>query len=147
MDKIIASYEGKHVELLTEHPDCSEEQSLLSAGLRTIKQVIHSSPPANGNGALWRELITKAETERAVLRKHTGGKALFTAMLHLYATLNRELRDTVLSVSAEHKSTEEFREQRRRKRNPSKTVQRNRRPVCRRLNLGNLYCVRKGKYQ
>jgi hypothetical protein len=66
-----------------------------------------------------KELITKAETERAVLRKHIGGKALFTAMLRLYAALHRELSDTVLSVSAEHKSTEEFREQRRRKRNPS----------------------------
>jgi hypothetical protein len=40
-------------------------------------------------------------------------------MLRLYAALHRELRDSVLPVPAEHKSTEEFREQRRRKRNPS----------------------------
>jgi hypothetical protein len=40
-------------------------------------------------------------------------------MLRLYAALHRELRDSVLPVPAEHKSTEECREQRRRKRNPS----------------------------
>jgi hypothetical protein len=41
LDKIIASFEGKHAELLKEHPDCSEELSLLGAGLHTIKQLIH----------------------------------------------------------------------------------------------------------
>jgi hypothetical protein len=66
---------------------------------------------------VWKELITRAETERAVLCKHLDGKALFTAMLRLYTALHRELRHSVLP--AEHKSTEEFREQRRRKRNPS----------------------------
>jgi hypothetical protein len=119
LDKIIASFEGKHAELFKGHPDCSEELSLLSAGLHTIKQLIHISPPANGNGAVWKELISKAETERAVLRKHIGGKALITPMLRLYAALHRNLSDTVLSVWAEHKSTEEFRQQRRSKRNPS----------------------------
>jgi hypothetical protein len=43
-------------------------------------------------------------------------------MLRLYAALHRELRNTVLPVSVEHKSTEEFREQRRRKRNPSDDI-------------------------
>jgi hypothetical protein len=52
-----------------------------------------------------------------VLCKHLDGKALFTAMLRLYAALHRELRDSILP--AQQKSTEEFREQRRRKRNPS----------------------------
>jgi hypothetical protein len=60
--KIIASFEGKRAELLEENPDCSEELSLLSAGLQTIKQIIHISPPANGNSAVWKELITRAET-------------------------------------------------------------------------------------
>jgi hypothetical protein len=119
LNKIIASFEGKYAELLRDHPDCSEELSLLGAGLHTIKQLIHISPPANGNGAVWKELIAKAETERAVLLKHIAGKTLFTAMVHLYAALHRDLKDTVLTVSAEHNSTEEFREQRRCKRNPS----------------------------
>jgi predicted Zn-ribbon and HTH transcriptional regulator len=66
---------------------------------------------------VWKDLIAKAEAERVVLYKHLDGKALFTAMLRLYAALHREMRDTVLP--AQQKSTEEFREQRRRKRNPS----------------------------
>jgi hypothetical protein len=117
--KIIASFEGRQAELLEEHTDCSEELSLLGTGLYTFKQLIHISPPVNGNGAVWTELFTRAESERAVLCKHLAGKSLFTAMLRLYAALHRELRDSVLSVSVGHKSTEEFREQRRRKRNPS----------------------------
>jgi hypothetical protein len=96
--KIIASFEGRHADLVEEHPDCSEELSLLSTGLHTIKQLIPISPPVNGYGAVWKELITRAETERAVLCKHIGGKALFTAMLRLYAALHRELRDTALPV-------------------------------------------------
>jgi uncharacterized protein with von Willebrand factor type A (vWA) domain len=66
---------------------------------------------------VWKDLVAKSEAERVVLCKHLDGKALFTAMLRLYAALHREMRDTILPV--QHKSTEEFREQRRRKRNPS----------------------------
>jgi hypothetical protein len=66
---------------------------------------------------VWKELVAKAEAERVVLCKHLDGKALFTAMLRLYAALHREMRYTILP--AQQKSTEEFREQRRRKRNPS----------------------------
>jgi hypothetical protein len=59
----------------------------------------------------------KAEAERIVLSKHLDGKALFTAVLRLYAATHRELRETLLP---EGKDTPEgFREQRRRKRNPS----------------------------
>jgi hypothetical protein len=71
--KILTSFEGRHAELLEAHPGCSEELTL------TIKQIIHNSPPVNGNGAVWKELITRAEIERAVLYKHLDGKALFTA--------------------------------------------------------------------
>jgi hypothetical protein len=115
--EIIASFEKKHKELLEEHPDCSEELALLRTGLHTIRQLIHISPPVNGNGAVWKELIARADAERAVLCKHLDGKALFTAMLRLYAALHREVRDSVLP--AQQNSTEEFREQRRHKRNPS----------------------------
>jgi hypothetical protein len=66
---------------------------------------------------VWKELITRAKAERAVLCKHLYGWVLFKGMLLLYAALHRELRDSVLP--AEQKSTEEFREQRRCKRNPS----------------------------
>jgi hypothetical protein len=116
-DRIISSFQSNQKQLLEGHPECSEELELLSTCLHTIKQLIHISRPVNGNGAVWKELITRRETERAVLCKHLDGKALFTAMLRLYAALHRELHDSVLP--AEQKSTEEFREQKRRKRNPS----------------------------
>jgi hypothetical protein len=78
-------------------------------------QLIHTSPSINGNGAVWKELITKSEAKRTVLCKHLGGKVLFTATLRIYAAIHREMR---VSLLPEHKeSTEEFREQRRRKRN------------------------------
>jgi hypothetical protein len=95
------------------------ELSLVGSGLHTIKKLVHISPPVNENGAVWKGLITRAETERAVLCKHLGGKALYTAMLRLYAALHRDLRDSVLPVPADHNSTEGFREQKRCKRNPS----------------------------
>jgi hypothetical protein len=113
-DKIISSFEGKHKELQEGHPDCSEELALLRTGLHTIGQLIHISPLANGNGAVWKELVAKAEAERAVLCKHLDGKALFTAMLRLYAALHREMRES--DLPAQQKIDDEFREQSRRKR-------------------------------
>jgi hypothetical protein len=115
--KIIASFEGKHTELLQAHPDCSEDLALLGTGIHSIGQLTHISPPANGNSVLWKDLVARAEAERVVLCKHLDGKALFTAMLRLYAALHKELRDSTLP--AQQSSSEEFREQRRRKRNPS----------------------------
>jgi hypothetical protein len=113
---VIASFEGKHTELLQAHPDCSEDLALLRKGLQTIGQLIRDLPPANGDGVVWKDLVAKAEAEGLVLCKHLDGKALFAAMLRLYAALHRELRDTILP--ARQTSTEEFREQRRRKRIP-----------------------------
>jgi hypothetical protein len=113
----IASFEGKYNKLLEAHPDCSEQLELLRKGLQTIRQLIHISPPINGNGVAWKDLLAKTEAERVVLCKHLDGKVLFTAMLRLYAALHRELRETILP--ARQTSTEEFGEQRRRKRNLS----------------------------
>jgi hypothetical protein len=45
---------------------------------------------------VWKELIARAEAERAVLCKHLDGKALFTAIPRLYATIHREMRYSVL---------------------------------------------------
>jgi hypothetical protein len=115
--KIISSFEGNHNDLLEAHPDCSEERPLLRTGLQRIGQQNHISPPENGDGVVWKDLVVEAENDRVVLCKKLDGKALFKAMLRLYAALHRELRDTVLPP--QQKSTEEFREQTRRKRNPS----------------------------
>jgi hypothetical protein len=62
-------------------------------------------------------LVTRAEAERAVLSKHLDGKALFTGMLRLYAAIHREMTSTLQSEQVE--SEQEFREQKRRKRNLS----------------------------
>jgi hypothetical protein len=66
-----------------------------------------------------KEITTRVEAERAVLCKHLDGKALFAAILSLYATTHTELRGSLLPVPEQEEPTEEYREQRRRKRNPS----------------------------
>jgi hypothetical protein len=64
---------------------------------------------------VWKELLSKAEAERAVLCKHLDGKALFLVIPRMYTAIHRELRDSPVT----DEQTEEFRKQRRRKRNPS----------------------------
>jgi hypothetical protein len=86
---IISSFERNSEQLAGNHPDCTEDIALLHTGLKTIGQLILKSPPVNGNGSTWKELLDKAESERAVLCKHLDGKALFTAMLRMYAAIYR----------------------------------------------------------
>jgi hypothetical protein len=88
---IVTSFEKNHEELTARNPDCREEIGLLRNGLCTIGQLIHTSPSVNGNGALWKELINRAEAERTVLCTHLDGKALFTAILRLYAAIHRNI--------------------------------------------------------
>jgi hypothetical protein len=85
---IISSFEKNQDELLAGHPDCSEELALLTTGLHTIEQLIHISLPVNGKGAVCKELIARVEAERAVPCKHQDGKALFRAILRLYAAIH-----------------------------------------------------------
>jgi hypothetical protein len=115
--EIVASFEKNLENLARSNPDCQEELELLRNGLLTIGQLIHTSPSINGNGTVWKELISKSETERTVLCKHLDGKALFTATLRLYAAIHREMRESLLLVQQE--SSEKFREQRLRTRNSS----------------------------
>jgi hypothetical protein len=65
-----------------------EIQRLIRTALNTIGQLIHISPSLNGNGAVWKGLVTKAEVERTVLCKHLYCKALFTGILRLYAAIH-----------------------------------------------------------
>jgi hypothetical protein len=113
----VTSFEKNHKELTARNPDCREEIGLLRNGLRTIGQLIHTSPSVNGNGAVWKELINRAEAEKTVLCKHLYGKPLFIAILRLNAAIHKDIRDSLLPEQKE--SSEEFREQMRRKRNPS----------------------------
>jgi hypothetical protein len=66
---------------------------------------------------LWEQLVAKAEAERTVLCKHLDDKALFTGILRLYAAIHREMNATLQSGQVE--SQMKFREQKRRKWNPS----------------------------
>lgn len=56
---------------------------------------MHISPHANGNGAVWRDLTTKAEAERTDPCKHLDDKALFTGTLRLYTAILREVNETL----------------------------------------------------
>jgi hypothetical protein len=63
------------------------------------------------------KLAHKAEAEKRVLCKHSKGKALYAGLHHLYAEVHREMNETLLLKHAT--SNDEFREQKRRKRNAS----------------------------
>jgi hypothetical protein len=104
-------------ELAANHPDCTEDMSLLHTGLKTIGQLILKAPSVNGNSSTWKELLDKVESERTVLSKHLDGKAIFTAMLRMYAAIYRETHG---SLKLEKQHREEFRGQKRRKRIPFK---------------------------
>jgi hypothetical protein len=67
----------------------------------TIGELIHISPPVNGNGSVWKELVAKAETERIVICEHIEGKALFTGILRLCAAIHREMNETFQSEQVE----------------------------------------------
>jgi hypothetical protein len=114
---ILNCFENKRDELIAGHPDCQEEIGLVRTAIIKIGQLIHTSTPINGNGAVWNELVTKAEAERTVLSKHLEGKELFTGILRLYAATHRGMTSTLQSEQVE--SEQEFREQKRRKRNLS----------------------------
>jgi hypothetical protein len=115
--EILESFQRNLDDLIRKNPESVEDIKLLQARLVTIGQIIQSSPRVNGNGAVWKATITKAEAESAVLCKHLEGKALFAGMTRLYAATHAELSSTL--KTEEEESPGEFREQRRRKRNPS----------------------------
>jgi hypothetical protein len=116
---ILSSFERNFDDLSKKPPYCIEDIRLIHAGLVTIGQLIQDAPLVNGDGLTWRKIISKAEDERSVLVKHLEGKALFTALLHLYATTHRELSDSRQPEPVQEEPKEEIREQRRRKRNTS----------------------------
>jgi hypothetical protein len=74
---------------------------MIHAALITIGHLVHASPSINGNSTVWKDLIIKAEAERAVLCKHLSGKALFTGMLHMYAATHNEMNKTLQPEVAE----------------------------------------------
>jgi hypothetical protein len=99
------------------HPNCQEEIGLNRTAIIKIGQLSHTSPPVNGNGAVWNELVARAEAERTMLSNHLDGKALFRGILRLYAAIHREMTAKLQSEQVEPQ--QEFREQKRRKWNLS----------------------------
>jgi hypothetical protein len=115
---ILASFERHRDAIIAGHPDAKEEIGLVHAALIAIVRLVRTSPSVNGNGAVWMKLADKA-----VLCKHYEGKALHAGLQHLYAEVHREINETLLLEHA--KSNEEFREQKRRKRNASDSEAKN----------------------
>jgi predicted acyl esterase len=118
--KTLASFDKHQGELVTAYKGAEEDISLIRAALVQIGSLIRNFPAKNGNGAAWKELTTKAETEKMVLCKHLEGKTLITAILRLYVATHREMVETLVQeVEDTPETKEEFREQRRRKRSSS----------------------------
>jgi hypothetical protein len=101
-------------DLYVSYPDAMEETGLIHTALIKICQLIRSSSPNNGNGAVWKRLTAQAESDRALLCKHLDVKLMHIDMRRLYATTFREMTRT--AVQGATQPSEEFREQRRRKR-------------------------------
>jgi hypothetical protein len=76
-------FDKQYETLIANNPDATEEINLIRTGLIQIGQLIQTSPQQNGNGATWKRLVDKAESEKSVLCKHLDGKALSTRMLQL----------------------------------------------------------------
>jgi hypothetical protein len=89
--------------LIAKNPDAIKEINLIRTGLIKIGQLIKSSPQRNGNGATWKRLVDKAESEKSDLCKHLDGKALYTGMLRLYTATHREMEDRLLPECAQGK--------------------------------------------
>lgn len=119
--EVLMSFASQRKKLLTENPEAKEEIQIVHDALVTILQLVQTAPRVNGNGAAWKQLADTAEVERAILCKHMDGKALFIAIVRLYAATHREMKRSLQNTQEEDpaQNNEEFREQRRRKRIPS----------------------------
>jgi hypothetical protein len=98
---VLDSFDKEHETLIANNPDATEEMNLIRTGLVKIWQLLQTSPQQNGNGATWKRLVDKAESEKSVLCKHLNWKALFTGMLRLYAAIHREKEGSLLPVCAQ----------------------------------------------
>jgi hypothetical protein len=119
---IIASFQNNLEKLKEKHPESVEDIKTLHAGIVIIGQLILSSHRVNGNGAELKSIITRTEEEKTVFCKHLEGHALFSGLLRLYAATHRDLKNSLkqepplVTERDPAQSTEEFREQKRRKR-------------------------------
>jgi hypothetical protein len=97
---VFASFDKQHKTQIANNLDATEEINFVRTELVKIGQLIHTSPPQNGNGVTWKRLVDIAENEKNVLCKHLDGKVQFTGMMRLYAAIHRELEDSLLRGGA-----------------------------------------------
>jgi hypothetical protein len=107
---VLASFDKQYETLISKNLDATKKINLIRTGLIKIGQLIQTSPQQNGNGATWKQLVDKAESEQNLLCKHLDRKVLFTGMLRLYTATHREMEESLLlecahgKVAAEHHS-------------------------------------------
>jgi hypothetical protein len=78
---VLAFFDKQYETIIAKNSETTKEIYLIRTGLIKIGQLIQASPQQNGNGATWKRLVDKAESEKSVLSKHLDGKVLFTGML------------------------------------------------------------------
>jgi hypothetical protein len=100
---VLASFDKQYEALIDKNPDATKEINIIRTGIIKIGQLIQTSPQKNGNGATWKRLIAKAESEKSVLCKHFDGKVLFTGMLRLYTATHRETEESLFPECAQGK--------------------------------------------
>jgi hypothetical protein len=116
---VLASFDKQYETLIAKNPDATKEINLIRTGLIKTGQLIQTSPQQNGNGAMWKRLDDKAESEKSVLCKHLDGKVLFTGMLRLYTATHREMKESLLPECAQGKEETEPHSKRRKRNNDS----------------------------
>jgi hypothetical protein len=116
---VLASFDKQYETVIAKNPDATKEINLIRTGLIKIGQLIQTSPQQNRNGATWKRLVDKAESEKSVLYKHLDGKLLFTGLLRLYTATHREMEESLLSECAQGIEEAEPHSKRRKRNNDS----------------------------
>jgi hypothetical protein len=80
---------------MADHADARKEIDLVRAAVVQIGQLLLKSPKMNGNGAKWKKLAYRPETEKNSFCKPVGVQELFADMLHPYAAVYKEMWDSV----------------------------------------------------
>jgi hypothetical protein len=74
---VLALFDEQYEVIMADHADTRKEIGLVRAAVVQMGQLVQKSPKMNGNGAKWKELADRAETERNALCKYMGGQVLF----------------------------------------------------------------------
>jgi hypothetical protein len=119
----------EYTETMKRHPDAEAVMKKLHALLLDISRLAGCTPTAVSESPKWTQISQNAVETRKNLHQHLKGKALYSALCGIYTEVLQELKGVLQSSVAPREaentapvpttSNEEFREQRRRKRNSS----------------------------